>query len=144
MIVLPDASMIVSPAMAAQRPTLNSAAYDEYLQGRYLEETHAKADEAIVHFERAVQLDPKFARAWAGIANTAVYVRPRGPSMARAEAAARKAIELDSELAAAHAAGQRAVRPDGRAEPRPVRRRHLSAWRTHSASSTPGGPRRRS
>ena len=86
------------------RPTRNAEAYDEYLRGLSLEQTHANAEEAIHHFERAVQLDPEFARAWVGIAVCSMFVRPRADSMPRGEEAARRAIALDPNLAVAHAA----------------------------------------
>ena len=86
------------------RPTRNQDAYDEYLKGLSLEQTHANAEEAIQHYERAVHLDPNFARAWVGIAECSPFIRPREVSMPRGEAAARQAIALDPNLPVAHAA----------------------------------------
>jgi TolB-like protein/DNA-binding winged helix-turn-helix (wHTH) protein len=86
------------------RPTQNAEAYEEYLKGVSLEQTHARAVDAVGHFERAVQLDPGFARAWVGIGECSFFTRPRPESMARAEAAIRRAIELDPDLPNAHAA----------------------------------------
>ncbi len=56
------------------RPTDNLAAYDAYLAGRQLI-TRRQADElnqARGHFQRAVELDPEFARAWSGLALSAL------------------------------------------------------------------------
>ena len=85
-------------------PTANREAYDEYLKGVYLQGTEAKAREALEHFERAVELDPEFASAWAGLSNAALWVKPRATYMARAEEAAKRAVALNPNLAEAHAA----------------------------------------
>jgi TolB-like protein/Tfp pilus assembly protein PilF len=56
-----------------QRPTDNLAAYSAYLRGRQLiaRRTAETVDQALIEFERAVELDPQFALAWAGIAEAA-------------------------------------------------------------------------
>ncbi len=59
-------------AYLASRPTASVAAYDEYLRGF---EEHGRRNEADNlsarrHFERAIELDPTFARAYAGLALT--------------------------------------------------------------------------
>ena len=50
---------------------INPAAYAEYLKGRYLAygATPAETEQAISHFRRAISLDPKYALAYAAIAN---------------------------------------------------------------------------
>jgi tetratricopeptide (TPR) repeat protein len=65
-------------------------------------------ERAINRFEYAVARDPKYARAWAWLAEAydyaAVYVgRDAAEDTRRAEAAARRAIALDERLAAGHA-----------------------------------------
>ena len=50
---------------------INPAAYAEYLKGRYLAygSTPAETEQAISHFRQAISLDPKYALAYAAIAN---------------------------------------------------------------------------
>ena len=81
-------------------------AYDEYLRGLDLLGRRSGDDNdlAKAHFERAIALEPRFVRAYAGLAQTysqdAVY--DRGPNVAqslvRAEALARKGLEIDNTL----------------------------------------------
>ena len=49
------------------------AAYNAYLRGRQLmaRRTSNEVDEAAAEFQRAVELDPEFALAWVGVAETA-------------------------------------------------------------------------
>ena len=56
----------------ALKQTENTKAYDEFLQGwnRYIRMTPEDVREAIVHFDKAVQLDPGYARAYAALAAT--------------------------------------------------------------------------
>ena len=55
--------------------TKNVEAHESYLQGRFFLNRHSEkeTDQARVAFERAVQLDPKFALAWAGLAQAHVW-----------------------------------------------------------------------
>ncbi|HEU0273687.1 MAG TPA: tetratricopeptide repeat protein [Candidatus Udaeobacter sp.] len=55
--------------------TKNVEAHEAYLQGRFFLNRHSEkeTDQAKTAFERAVQLDPKFALAWAGLAQTNVW-----------------------------------------------------------------------
>jgi adenylate cyclase len=55
--------------------TKNVEAHEAYLQGRFFLNRHSEkeTDQARTAFERAVQLDPKFALAWAGLAQTHVW-----------------------------------------------------------------------
>jgi TolB-like protein len=55
--------------------TKNVEAHEAYLQGRFFLNRHSEkeTDQALAAFERAVQLDPKFALAWAGLAQTHVW-----------------------------------------------------------------------
>lgn len=93
--------------LLAKKTTSNLAAYDLYLKGLYLVERDLSR--AREFFERALTHDPKFAAAWAGIADTWLlhgrYMDgdPR-EHFERARAAAEKAIALDPDLASAHAA----------------------------------------
>src|SRR5213082_2236931 len=55
--------------------TKNVEAHESYLQGRFFANRHSEKEtgQARAAFERAVQLDPKFALAWAGLAQTHVW-----------------------------------------------------------------------
>jgi serine/threonine-protein kinase len=67
---------IQAQVQAAERGgTRNIEAHEAYLQGRFFMSRHSEkeTDQARAAFERAVQLDPKFALAWAGIAQTHVW-----------------------------------------------------------------------
>jgi tetratricopeptide (TPR) repeat protein len=95
----------------ARRKAVNPEAQVEYMKGRHT--ATATSPQAIElglrHFQRALELDPGFAAAWAGIAGCHAVRAARGmapPAEANAEAvaAARRALELDDSLAEAHAA----------------------------------------
>jgi tetratricopeptide (TPR) repeat protein len=60
---------------AAKGGTENAEAHEAFLQGRFFLNRHSEkgTDQARAAFERAVQLDPKFALAWAGLAQTHVW-----------------------------------------------------------------------
>jgi len=85
-------------------------AYELYLKGRYAwhRRTEESLREARVHFEQAVQRVPLYARAWSGLGDAYAvsafydYVPPR-EGYPKAEEAARRALSLDSMLAAPHA-----------------------------------------
>lgn len=96
-----------------RRYTSNHAAYEEYLRGRaaLVQYTPDGTLRAIRAFEAALQQDPRYALARAGLAMASadMYLRfaPAGDAEdwgARAEAEARAALELDSDLAEAHLA----------------------------------------
>ena len=80
--------------------TKNVEAHESYLQGRFFLNRHSEkeTDQARAAFERAVELDPKFALAWAGLAQTHVwdcnYATEGGQKGFNAHlAAAREAVE---------------------------------------------------
>src|SRR5205823_3777345 len=86
----------------------NTAAYELYLQGLFFSNKSSEEDlrRALSFFQRAVEKDPTFARAWTGIAKVwyflaDVYVRPLEAYPA-SKAAALKAIALDEKDAEAH------------------------------------------
>ena len=82
--------------------TVSPQAYDAYLKGRvyWWMRTEAGYQQARAHFEEALRIDPNFARAYSGLADTSlVYgLRAGDPRVY-----ARKAVELDDTLAEAHA-----------------------------------------
>lgn len=55
-----------------KRPTNNSEAYEEYLKGRYFwnKRTSESLNSAIAAFEKAVKIDPNFADAYVGLADS--------------------------------------------------------------------------
>ncbi|HTP53981.1 MAG TPA: adenylate/guanylate cyclase domain-containing protein [Thermoplasmata archaeon] len=95
---------------ARRRPTANPAAYDLYLRGLVAARlSHGKGiDEALAAFEKATQLDPTFAEAYAAWAN--LYVGAAGDFfpfrsiMPRARDLAGKALALDADSSDAHSA----------------------------------------
>ena len=100
-----SASAPTSPSGPA---TASPEAYDFYLKGRHHwnQRTADALDESIDCFHRAVELDPAFARAHAGLADgyliLGVYgLRPPAMVMREAEHAARVALRLDPGLAEA-------------------------------------------
>jgi TolB-like protein/DNA-binding winged helix-turn-helix (wHTH) protein/Tfp pilus assembly protein PilF len=95
----------------AGRP-VNPEAYEAYLQGRYYywnKFTREGFEQAIRYFQKAVEKDSNYAPAYAGLSDSYRFLAwagplPPGESMPKAEAAARKALELDNSLAEAHVA----------------------------------------
>ena len=92
---------------------IQPAAYDAYLKARYNlhQMTPAAISKSIEDFERAIQLDEKYAPAYAGLASAYALLAiapfdllPPREAMPKAEKAARKALELDSSFAEAHTA----------------------------------------
>ncbi|MEP6905268.1 MAG: protein kinase [Gemmatimonadales bacterium] len=92
-----------------QVPTANVEAYEAYLRGRqYFHQHRRKSHEfARQMFERAIELDPGYALAHAGIADCCSflyqYFDATPANLARAESASRRAVELAPDLAEAHA-----------------------------------------
>jgi TolB-like protein/Flp pilus assembly protein TadD len=95
----------------ARHSAVNAEAHLEYLKGRhtYSAGSPQAIELSLRHFRRAIELDPTFAPAWAGLADCHIVRANRGmapPAEASAEArvAALKALELDDSLAEAHGA----------------------------------------
>ena len=88
----------------------SSAAYTEYLKGRYADKVNTieGALEAIDHYRRAIDLDPAMSLAWAGLASATAWHTGYSSDFAqgyeKARAAANKALELDDTLPEAHLA----------------------------------------
>ena len=96
-------------ARMASSGTVNPSAYQEYLLGQYhlwkLTEEHLAR--AVDHFERATRLDPGYASAYAGLSHAWWWRGVWGAKTLKeveipSRAAARKALELDPQLAEAH------------------------------------------
>src|SRR6202040_1033509 len=104
-----DKEKIQAEVQAAEKGgTKNVEAHELYLQGRFYENRHADKStrEALAAYEHAVQLDSRFARAWAGVARTHTWIA------GFATAGGQKVF--DEHLAAAHDAITRAlaIEPD--------------------------------
>jgi TolB-like protein/Flp pilus assembly protein TadD len=87
----------------------NVQAYDYYLRGRSYYFIHRKSLEyARQMFNRAVETDPEYARAYAGVADTCsllyMYYDAREFNLKQADYASAKALELEPDLAEAHVA----------------------------------------
>lgn len=90
---------------------VNHKAYEAYLYGRFFWNKRTTGDilSAIKYFNRAIESDPNYAPADAGLADCYMSLGsvpytalPPNEAFPQSEAAARKALELDSSLAEAH------------------------------------------
>ena len=93
----------------SRQPTTSNDAYEAYLKGRYFwnQRNPDAYFKAINYFEEAIRLDPNFALAYSGLADSYVllnrrYVSSSEEALPKAEEAALKALELDYALAEAH------------------------------------------
>jgi TolB-like protein/DNA-binding winged helix-turn-helix (wHTH) protein/lipoprotein NlpI len=102
----------IEPAQAAApvRGANSYETYDLYLKGRYFwnKRTADGFRQAADYFQQAIDKDPNFARAHAGLADTFAlmstwYIGPQNELMPKARARALRALELDERLADAHA-----------------------------------------
>jgi len=92
-------------------PTQSTTAYDLYVRGRYFwnQRTEEGFNRALEYLNQAIEEDPTYALAYAGVASIYVLMghelfswsHPRD-SYPKAQAAARRALELDDTLAEAH------------------------------------------
>ena len=105
-------SLLGNSATQRPPPTSNTEAYALYLQGLALWQRYTAADslKAREYFQRATELDPNFALAWAALstAYTDDFVFGGRDAFAvirgRIETTARRALAIDPRLAAAHVA----------------------------------------
>ncbi|HEY8166580.1 MAG TPA: protein kinase [Gemmatimonadaceae bacterium] len=93
---------------------VNVQAYEFYLRGRQYYQIHRKSLEyARQMFNRAIEIDPQYARAYAGVADSCsllyMYYDSREFNLRQADIASQKALELEPELAEAHVARGLAV-----------------------------------
>ena len=94
----------------AVRPTESAEAHQLYLRGRYFwnKRTGADLKKSIDYFNQAIDKDPNYALAYAGLADAYVLFSAYAEgspkeSLPQAKAAAKKALELDNTLGEAHA-----------------------------------------
>ncbi len=93
-----------------KRYTENTEAYHLYLKGRYFtnKRTTDWIKKGIEHFQQAIDLDPNYALAYAGLADAYSFLasstggHPPRETYPKAEAAALQALELDDTLGEAH------------------------------------------
>lgn len=93
-----------------RRPTRSLAAYRLYVQGRthFDQRTESGMQQAVGYFRRAIEKDSTYAQAWSGLADAISLSRHYGYDIPQLdemtpEAAARTAVKLAPNLAAAHA-----------------------------------------
>ena len=91
-------------------PRVDPAAQEAYLRGRYAwnKTTEEGWNKAIAYFNEAIEKDPGFALAWAGLGEAYAFlgefsILVPGDTYPRAEAAATRALQLDDTVAEAHA-----------------------------------------
>src|SRR6266571_5899144 len=97
-------------AMIERKQTVNPEAYALYLKGRYYwnERTREDIDKAIKYFEHAIRIDPQFAPSYSGLADCYsiitdyFWMAPHRTSKVARDFSV-KALELDNDLAEAHA-----------------------------------------
>jgi serine/threonine protein kinase/tetratricopeptide (TPR) repeat protein len=88
---------------------VDTRAYDAYLKGRYhwYKYTRDGYEKSVHYFKEAIEYDPTYAPAWAGLADAYYQMSnkflPANEAMPRAKAAALQAIALDRALPEAHA-----------------------------------------
>ena len=83
--------------------TKNVEAHQHYLQGRFYENRHSEkgVTQALVEYQKAVELDPGYALAWAGLAESHLWMCDFGGEIGRAG--------FDAHLASAREATARAI-----------------------------------
>ena len=91
------------------RPTASVEAHHAYLKGRYYwnQRTSEGYKQAAEHFNRAIEVDPTYAQAYAGLADAIQFLasdllEPK-EALTKSRAALQKAIELDETQAEPHA-----------------------------------------
>ncbi|RJP74130.1 MAG: hypothetical protein C4532_03030, partial [Candidatus Abyssobacteria bacterium SURF_17] len=97
-------------ARIAKRQTIDLEAYNLFLQGRFFwnKQSGTAHKKAIEFFERAVQKEPDYAQAWAGMADCYTQLPfysffPPKEAYRKAQQAALKALKINDSLAEGHA-----------------------------------------
>ena len=96
---------------SARAVQVDAEAYDDFLKGQYLRNKFnpQAVKKSIEFYERALEKDPAYAPAYAGLAQSDEFLLdlsalPPGEAFARSDAAARKAVELGPENSDSHSA----------------------------------------
>jgi TolB-like protein/class 3 adenylate cyclase/tetratricopeptide (TPR) repeat protein len=102
-----EAARDVQAAVKGRRES--PEAHRLYLQARFFEArpTEADGDKAIGYYRKALEVDPEYALAWAGLArarfvHSGTYEQDRDEGFVESRQAAEKALQLDPDLAEAH------------------------------------------
>jgi serine/threonine protein kinase/Tfp pilus assembly protein PilF len=98
------------PPLASLRAarTEHVEAYEHYLKGRrfFLRDTHRDLEAARRMFERAIEIDPDYPRAWAGLSDACAFLYKHfdrdATLLDAADHASRRAVELDRTSGDAH------------------------------------------
>jgi TolB-like protein/DNA-binding winged helix-turn-helix (wHTH) protein/Tfp pilus assembly protein PilF len=90
-----------STASPASERYVDPAAHDAYLRGRYFFEKR-EVDKSVAYFKQAIAIDPNWSAAYAGLAQAwqseaVLFMTSPAEAATEAEAAARRALELDPE-----------------------------------------------
>lgn len=100
------------PDINTNLQTTNPKAYEAYLKGRYvwLQRTSDAYRQAKQYFDEAISIDPQYAQAFVGLADVHQFlgafdfdVQDRKENYDKARSAAQRALQLDPDLAEAHA-----------------------------------------
>ena len=106
----------ITPAeqrLLVPKRAIDRTAIDNYLQGRYFwhRRTEENMRKAISYFEAAINTDPNYAQAYAGLADSynqlgtvMIGVMPSSEARRIGETTAKKALQIDNEVAEAHSA----------------------------------------
>ena len=95
-------------AISPSRPSRSADAYDAYLEGLVYSDKNTEPElrKSLEFFQRALEQDPKFSRAWTGIAKAWLWLAdsyiPPLEAYPKVRDAAVRALELDDEEAEAH------------------------------------------
>ncbi|HLZ50823.1 MAG TPA: tetratricopeptide repeat protein [Candidatus Acidoferrum sp.] len=97
-------------AEAVTKRTVNAEAYDAYLRGRFYWTNRGDLHKSLEAYQQAIQKDPQYALAYAGLASAYALLGqvpyddlPPSEAKPKARDAAKRALELDPQLADAHA-----------------------------------------
>lgn len=98
----------INRAAPTRAETSSTQAYEHYLQGRHLFHRRSTGDllQARSHFEKALEIDPEYGRAWTALAGVYMVARYEGSTlpdaMANWKKATERAVATSPELAEAH------------------------------------------
>ena len=101
--------LTATSAKPPRRPhPINREAYEDYVQGRYFWARRGLAnfEKSIAYFQQAIQIDPEYAAAYAGLADAytdqGFWGGTPNEAVPKAKAAALRALELDDSSSEAH------------------------------------------
>ena len=97
----------VEPSTFEVEKRAHPAAYEAYLMGHYFLTKGTGVEKSQEHFKRAIDLQPDYAPAYAGLADTYIllgvlYLNPPHDTFPKAKQYAEKALQLNEALAEAH------------------------------------------